>query len=231
MKRIRGLHFLFVFACVATIYLAGCQKAPQGDNALITDEVLPKSGTGKVFVLDTANSWIRISATGVGKNHPGTLPLRYGKVTANNNQVTSGRFILDIPSLEMREQGAMNDSSSMPHLATGDVLNPAAFGTSQFEITAVEPYNQKADDKSLVEGANFTISGNLQIRSVTKNITFPARVDLDGNTLTAKGNFDVDRKQWELNYGETSTLDDKSVSETVTIEFRLEARPEDPQAL
>ncbi len=56
------------------------------------------------------------------------------------------------------------------------------------------------------------------------NITFPARIDLDGNTLKAKGNFNIDRTQWKMNYGNDKTLGDKFISETVNIELDLEAK-------
>jgi polyisoprenoid-binding protein YceI len=58
---------------------------------------------------------------------------------------------------------------------------------------------------------------------VTKNIKFPARVDLDGNTLKAKANFDIDRRDWQMNYGNDKTLGDKFISETVNVELDLEA--------
>ena len=121
----------------------------------------------------------------------------------------------------------MIDTKLRPHLMSGDFFNAETFGTSRFEITNVTPYKPKEGEKSLVEGANFTISGNLQIKDVTKNITFPARVDLDGNTLEAKANFDIDRREWQMNYGNDKTLGDKFISETVNLEFDIEARKED----
>ena len=86
------------------------------------------------------------------------------------------------------------------------------------------PYQATGNDTSIIAGANFAISGNLTIKDVTKNITFPAKVDLDGSTLKAKGNFDIDRRQWNMNYGNDKTLGDKFISETVNIELDLEAR-------
>ncbi len=228
MKKIHTVQYFLTIAMI--VIMTSCQKTPQGDNVVITDELLPKTGTGESFFVDTANSWVRYSGSGVGKNHPATFQLRYGEVTANKDQVTGGKFILDITSLQAGREGAILDEKSKPHLVTGDTLDPISFGTSQFEITGIEPYKAKDNDKPLVKGANFMVSGNLQIRNVTKNIAFPARVDLDGNTLKAKANFDIDRRQWEVNYGKDKTLDDKSVSETMRVEFSLVARPEDPNA-
>jgi polyisoprenoid-binding protein YceI len=224
MKR---FHWPYFAGLVAGLLMTACEKAPQGDNVIITDEILPKSGTGQSFLIDTANSWVRLSGAGVGKGHPATFHPRFGKVTANSNEVTSGNFVLDIASMQMAGQEEISSDQSKPHLLTGDTLDAAAYGTSQFELTGIEPYKAKDEDRSLIKGANFMISGNLQVGSVTKNITFPARVDLDGNTLKANADFDIDRRQWQLNYGKDKTLDKKSASETMNVELSLVARPED----
>jgi hypothetical protein len=42
--------------------------------------------------------------------------------------------------------------------------------------------------------------------------------------LQAKANFDIDRRQWQMNYGNDKTLGDKFISETVNVTFLLQAR-------
>jgi polyisoprenoid-binding protein YceI len=213
----------FTVACMAI----ACEKAPKGDNAIITDEVLAKEGSGETFRVDTANSWIRFTGTGVGKDHPGTFRLAYGIVTANDDQITGGTFLIDITSMEMEQEGEMIESKLKPHLLSGDFFDAETFGTSKFVITNVEPYKPRDNEKSLVEGANFSVSGNLEIKNVAKNITFPARIELEGNTLEAKANFEIDRRQWRMNYGNDLTLGDKFISETVNIQFSVQARRDD----
>lgn len=218
-------HHLLIFS--AAIMAASCDKAPKGDNVVITEQVLPKTGSGETFVVDTANSYIRFTGYGVGKNHPGTFKVSYGEVSATEDKVTGGTFVMDITSLDLEQEGEMIENKLRPHLLSGDFFDAKTFGTSRFEITNVEPYKPKDEEKSLVEGANFVISGNLQIKNVTKNITFPARIDLDGGRLAAKANFDIDRRQWQMNYGNDKTLGDKFISETVNIQLNLKALSED----
>ena len=62
---------------------------------------------------------------------------------------------------------------------------------------------------------------------MTKNITFPARIDLDDTTLKGKANFDINRTDWRMNYGNDNTLGDKFISETVNIELNIEAKRND----
>jgi polyisoprenoid-binding protein YceI len=213
----------FSVGALCGVLALACQKAPKGDQAVISNQVLPMSGDGDVFNVDTASSWIRFTGHGVGKNHTGTFRLQYGAVDVEDDQLTEGTFVIDISSLDPEEEGEVFDTKLRPHLLSGDFFDAANFGTSRFEITGVAPFESGEQDKSLVEGANFLISGNLQIKEVTRNITFPARVEMKGERLEARANFDIDRRQWEMNYGNDKTLGDKFISETVNIELFLAA--------
>jgi polyisoprenoid-binding protein YceI len=211
----------------ASIVLAvtSCNNAPKGDKAKIAEEQQADAvQSGEVFQVDTAGSHIRFTGNGVGKNHPGKFKLTSGNVSVANNQITGGTFDINIKSLEVEEKGDMFQSKLKPHLLSGDFFDAEKFGTAKFEITKVEPYKSDGKDTSLVKGANFNISGNLTLKDVTKNVTFPANVELDGDELEAKANFDIDRRQWQMNYGNDKTLGDKFISETVNIELDLKAK-------
>src|SRR5690606_23044173 len=178
---------------------------------------------GQSFVVDTADSHIRFTGHGVGKNHPGKFRISSGTVAVDNNQISGGNFVIDIQSLDLEEEGEMIEGKLRPHLMSGDFFDVEKFSDAKFEITGVTPYEAKDEQKSLVEGANYNVSGNLTLKGETKNVTFPARIELDDNTLKGKANFDIDRRQWQMNYGNDKTLGDKFISETVNIELNLKA--------
>ncbi|WP_210463058.1 YceI family protein [Rufibacter roseolus] len=211
-------------ALMAGLALASCNEAPKGDKATITEEKTAADATGQTFVVDTAASMVQFTGNGVGKNHPGTFRLNSGSVSISGNQVTGGEFIINIKSLSLKEQGEMFQTKLKPHLLSGDFFDADKFGTAKFEITKVEPFKSDGKDTSLVQGANFSVSGNFTLKGVTKNITFPARIELDENAMEAEANFNIDRRQWQMNYGNDKTLGDKFISETVNIELDLEAR-------
>ncbi|HSI91026.1 MAG TPA: YceI family protein [Adhaeribacter sp.] len=214
----------YLIAFSAALFLAGCNKAPKGDQAEITDQQETTAATGQTFMVDTEDSHIRFTGHGVGKNHPGKFRLSSGTVAVADNKITGGQFEIDIKSMDMEEKGEMFQDKLHPHLLSGDFFDAEQFGTARFEITNVSPYEPKDNERSLVEGANYNVSGNFTLKDVTKNITFPARIDLDGKTLKSKANFDIDRTQWRMNYGNDKTLGDKFISETVNIELDLEAK-------
>ncbi|MFN2437883.1 MAG: YceI family protein [Chitinophagaceae bacterium] len=215
---------LILISAIATIVFTSCSDVPKGDQAIITESQSAASAKGQAFKVDTANSRIRFTGNGVGKNHPGTFHLSSGSVALSDNQITGGLFTININSLQVEQQGAIFQSKLKPHLLSGDFFDAEKFGTAKFEITKVEPYTANGTDTSIVDGANFLISGNFTLKEDTKNITFPAKVDLDGETLKAKANFNIDRTQWKMNYGNDKTLGDKFISETVNIELDLQAK-------
>jgi polyisoprenoid-binding protein YceI len=223
-KDMTSIARFYVSLAVVTSLFQACSDAPKGDDATISEKQEASAATGQSFAADTAISRIRFNGRGVGKNHPGVFKLSSGTVAVANDQITGGNFVINIKSMELEQKGGMFDEKLRPHLMSGDFFDADKFGTAKFEITKVEPYQPNKADSSIVEGANFNISGNFTLKDVTKNITFPARVDLDGNTLKAKGNFDIDRRQWNMNYGNDKTLGDKFISETVNIELDLQAR-------
>ncbi|RYY99507.1 MAG: YceI family protein [Chitinophagaceae bacterium] len=224
------MHPIFSFSLRAALLLAvagtsSCgDSAPKGDDARISGQKAAATATGETFTVDTTASRIRFTGNGVGKNHPGIFRLSSGSVAVSNNAITGGSFVINIRSLDLEQKGGMFDEKLRPHLMSGDFFDADKFGTARFELTGVTPYKNEGKDTSIVEGANFTVSGNLTIKDVTKNISFPARVDLDANTLKATGNFDIDRRQWNMNYGNDKRLGDKFISETVNIELDLQAR-------
>ena len=222
------VSFKMVFLLfIASFNFAACDKAPKGDDAKITETEQAVEPTGSIFAVDTARSWIKFTGHGVGKNHPGTFKLIYGTVSLANDSLSGGAFRIDIRSMKMEQQGTDIKTKLRPHLLSGDFFDAEKFGTAKFEITNIGPYDPTDVGKSIVEGANIYISGNLTLKNVTKNISFPARVDMDGNTIKGKANFDIDRRQWQMNYGNDNTLGDKFISETVNIDLYLEARKQD----
>jgi len=214
------LSVLTAFAIIA------CERAPKGDEAKITEKEQAVEPVGETFTLDSSRSWVKFTGHGVGKNHPGTFKVSQGTVSIENDSLSGGSFLIDIKSIKLEQQEKNIKTKLRPHLLSGDFLDAENFGTAKFEITNVTPFIPEEGNKSLVEGANFYISGNLTLKEVTKNISFPAQVNLDGQTLKGKANFDIDRSQWQINYGNDKTLGDQFISEKVNIELYVEARNE-----
>ncbi|MCB1134377.1 MAG: YceI family protein, partial [Verrucomicrobiae bacterium] len=67
------------------------------------------------------------------------------------------------------------------------------------------------------------ISGNFTLHGVTKNITVPATVSKDGETIQITSKFDINRKDFGIVYpGKPDDL----IRDEVVIELDLTAKPE-----
>ncbi len=220
-------HKLFQMPIVvftAAILFTACADAPKGDEATVTTEKeVTASSAGQSFTVDTTASFIRFVGNGVGKNHPGTFRLSTGALAAKDGIVTGGQFTINMASMQIEEQGDMFQTKLKGHLQSADFFDVGKWGTAKFEITDVKPYTAAGSDSSVVAGANYTVSGNFTLKDSTKNLTFPAKIDLTGNAITALANFDIDRTQWGMRYGNDKSLGDKFISETVNLQLNLKA--------
>jgi polyisoprenoid-binding protein YceI len=64
------------------------------------------------------------------------------------------------------------------------------------------------------------VTGNLTMHGVTHGVTFPATIKVDGNTVTARADFKISRKDWGVVYpGQPDDL----ISDDVRIIFDIVA--------
>jgi polyisoprenoid-binding protein YceI len=110
------------------------------------------------------------------------------------------------------------------HLLGPDFFDADQFPTARFEITRVEPYY----DHQSVANANYLVSGNLTLKNITKNISFPASLTINNQTVTGTANFNMNRTWWNMNYGNSHSLGNKFISETVNIQLRVKTVPLKP---
>ncbi|MDX5337427.1 MAG: YceI family protein [Cyclobacteriaceae bacterium] len=208
---------MLAFACskpADTVETTEAQEVAQGEG-----QTLPVQTTA------TAISWTGYKPSG---KHFGKIPTTSGEITVAGNQITSGTFTFDIPSLtiEDMEAGSEFHGKLHGHLLSPDFFDAANYPTATFEITGVEPFStgdvlaDKEEFKSEftpssvseLAPANPThwISGNLTMRGTTKNIKFPAAVSMENGKLTAKAGFNIDRTDWGLQYQDESDVVDKA---------------------
>ena len=212
-----------VLAIAASAFLASCSFSPKGDEAKVGEAEEVDSLSGTELLIDTASSKIGFTGYGVGKEHPGYFKISSGKVAVSNGKISGGNFVINTTSLSLSQQESMFQTKLKGHLLSADFFDVEKYPTANFEITAVEPFTPTAGDSSVISGANYKVSGNFTLRGVTKNVTFPARVDLTNGSMHALASFNIDRNLWDMKYGNDKSLKDKFISETVNITFDIKS--------
>ncbi|PSL48881.1 YceI-like domain-containing protein [Chitinophaga niastensis] len=216
------LWVIFVFTCYAT----ACEQAPKADKAKVTDAQTVHAGTGNAYLPDTAVSlveWVGTKPTG---KHHGSLKLAGGAIYVKDSVITGGEFILNMNSLQdidLVADTAMKNK--LENELKGDMFfYVKKYPTATFEITSVMPFHPTVDEEVSFKGATHIIKGNLTLKAITKNISFPARIVIGDNNITAVANFNIDRTQWGISYRADKSLQDKLINSQVNIGFNISAK-------
>jgi polyisoprenoid-binding protein YceI len=210
---------------IAAVIFASCDRQRNGDTATVTDAQTLPDEKGQVLFVDTTGSMVAFTGWGVGKNHPGRFKFNSGSMTVKDGEITSGTFLIAINSMSMDQGGEMFNGKLRTHLLSKDFFEAEIYPEAKFEITKVEPYSPGGSDSSVVAGANKRISGNLTLKGITKNVTFPAKVDVSDDKVTAKADFEIDRTQWDMNYNaDKESMKDKFISHDVNIRLDITGR-------
>ena len=208
----------------ATAMFASCQDAPKADTATATDAQAVTATTGATELMaDVAQTKVEFVGTKpVGKHH-GVFMIKEGKLAVEAGTIKGGSFVIDMNTLKCDDQDSVGNAKLAGHLMSPDFFDVANNATASFEITSVVAGIDTSIKEVIMTDATHTITGNLTLKGVSKSITFPAKVTLSDAAATADANFNIDRTQWGLSYGNDKSLKDKFISPTVNIALHLVA--------
>ena len=176
----------------------------------VTAEQEVAAKTGEVYNVDLAASKVDWKAFHKGGFAPrwGTLSLKSGEITVENDAVTSGDFVIDMTTLKV-DPASVTEADKKPadleaHLKNADFFDVEKQPTSDFKITAVADLAGELP-KDAVAGANKTISGNLTLLGKTLNVSFPAKVTVAEGKASIEAKFTVNRADWGIKFGTDET--------------------------
>lgn len=199
--------------CVA--FLAACTNNPKGDKAHTTDEISDTINVlGNTYNINAEHSVVRWTGSKVTGSHTGTVKIQSGHIViSDDNKLAGGDFTIDMHSI-LNEDLQGNDEYKNKlenHLKSDDFFAVETNPISTFKITEVKD----ATD----QGAQ--VSGNLTLRGITKNISFP--VEITSNTdkaFTANADFNINRKDWGVQY---EGMKDDLIADEINFKITLSA--------
>jgi polyisoprenoid-binding protein YceI len=213
-----------VLLIAGSLFVLNIQRAPIADTAIVTTAKIVENVNGNEFKVDVTKSvlgWTGTKATG---SHSGTINMTKGTVKVDQNAIVGGGFELDVNTIVDTDMEGSGKSGLEQHLKAADFFDVAKFPTAVFNITSVNPIN--ATQKSLLVGATHNISGNLQMKGITKNISFPAVINVEDKKVSANAVFNIDRTQWGITYGA-----DGKVAKEINLALKLEANSNDKETI
>lgn len=213
---------LLLFALGAGL-LASCQSDPKADQAQTGEAVQIEAASGKTYQADLAQSRVQWTGTKPIGQHHGSFALQNGSLTVNEGNITGGRFVMDMNSLKIEDQDTNGVFKLDGHLRSNDFFDVTQHPTAEFEISSVTPGVTASGEELVMKEATHTVTGNLTLKGVTKSISFPAKIAVNDQVVTADANFNIDRTNWGLVYGNDQSLGDKFIRPAVNIGLHLVA--------
>ena len=215
-------QFLLIATLFATTATLSCTDAPEADSADATEAREVGDNQGNKYTVNTNEStleWIGTKPTG---QHHGTLKIKEGYLTVDDNNIKGGKFIIDVKSLTPDDQDEEGNKKLQAHLLSADFFDSEKYPDAIFEITGVGQATGNTDNR-IMKDATHEITGNLQLKDVTKSISFPAKITIAGDHVEADANFNIDRTQWGMNYRSDKSLGDKMIGSDVNLKLHLVA--------
>jgi len=150
--------------------------------------------------IEFTGSKVTGSHNGGFKNFTGELKVANGKLVDADNKV-----VIDASSLL-----ADNDRLT-GHLKSPDFFGVAQFPTAVFVSTSIAPNT-----------TNSTVTGNLTLHGVTKEISFPAKIDVSANAVAVAAQFAINRFDFGIVY---KGMPNDLIRKEVVLKLNVNATP------
>ncbi|MCO5248301.1 MAG: YceI family protein [Chitinophagales bacterium] len=189
--------------------LASCVDNPEGVKAEVQDAVEVEEAIGNELTINTKASTIEWTGRKVSATHHGLIKIEAGDVVIAGDHLIGGRFIIDMASLENLDQQGEWKGKLEGHLKSEDFFGVESYPQAILEITNVNGNGV----------GTVTISANLTIKDITKNVTFEAQVlKITEDSFTATADFNINRFDWGIEYpGKADDLISKEINFKINI--------------
>ena len=181
---------LFLAACAADVgegrVEATVTDAPTEEPA--AEPAAEPAGEVMTLAVDASQSKLGLIGAKVTAQHPIHFNEFTGEVTMTGDAVTGVSFVAQTASVE-------SDSERLTeHLKDADFLDVATHPTGEFTSTSIVAGSDAEGDWT------HTITGNLMIRGTTKQVTFPAKIEMGESGVTASTEFVINRQDFNIAY-------------------------------
>jgi len=183
---------IYLGSALMAIVIASC-----GSNATEAGDAQDAATGSEAAVTYTVDSTSLVTWKGskvfeVGE-HAGTINISEGSLSVENGNITAGNFTIDMNTLACTDDMPEDKIGYLiGHLRGEEFFLVDSFPTAKFEVSGCE---------AKAEGENtHVLSGNLTMKDVTKNISFPIKVATSETGITASGTVTINRLDWNVMY-------------------------------
>lgn len=167
--------------------------------------------------VNTKDSQVKWEGKKVTGAHNGKIQIAEGKLDMNKDVLTGGSFKIDMNSISCDDLTAKEwNDKLVGHLKADDFFGTEKYPFADFVITSAKK----------LDNDRYDITGNLTIKGKTNEVTFPATVKANKNTVVAVSKIKVDRTKYDIKYGSKNFIEnigDKAIEDDFTIDVNLVA--------
>lgn len=222
MKTTKNLWSTIVSGLLVLTLITGCSKSSeQGNTKSENNNLKAASNSGEKLNLVSSESkleWIGKKVTG---QHNGTVEIVNGDLFLDNGKLTGGSFDIDFRTTKVLDiEDPESNAKLTSHLKSPDFFAAETFPIGKFEILSLAPLSDGSQN-------NYIVSGNLSIKNITKEIKFPVNVKVNGGSVLASADFNIDRTLWDINFRSGKfyeNLGDKLINDNINLKFNITAK-------
>jgi len=158
------------------------------------------SAAEEKFALTGDNTKVTFTGTKKGGKHEGGFKKLTGTASLDGDPAT-----LKIEA-DIETDSLYSDTEKL----TAHLKNPDFFGVKDNPKATFKTTKVEKSDKG------YTITGDLTLLGKTKPVTFPAAVEVKGDTLTITSEFKINRFDWGMTFGKGMVDDAVAIKLSVT---------------
>jgi polyisoprenoid-binding protein YceI len=209
------------FALAASFVLAlACEDPGKNAPAAKVEEPATQSAESKTAVAKEAegatetlainqdSAKLQFTGSKVTDSHTGSFGKLSGKITLAGGKAEGGAVSIEIDtrSVDIEPEKLEN------HLKSDDFFDVEKFPKATFESTKIEKGSSE-------KGATHTVTGNLNLRGKTKQITFPATIKVTSTAVKTNAKFSINRKDFDIVY---KGMPDDLIRDLVVLELDVD---------
>ncbi len=204
---------MFFITAVATLLVGGCNSPATDATTATVDNTAADTGgspiddsttqgDGNRFALNGQNTKIEFVGDHVDKSKPpqkGGFRELTGYIAIDSDSISSIHVEIETASLQTQVDKLTS------HLKSVDFFDVRQHPKASFISSSITAANE----------GEVTVKGDLTLMGVTKEISFPATVDVSDGLASLQSSFEIDRTEFGMDFGLENV--EKLVAMTVTV--------------
>lgn len=208
--------FIICLVSISVLFACGTEKKEVVTNSIAQDLKSTKAATDTIIeqtmfkVTNDSLSVLKWTGSTFIKSHFGTVNFE-GALGIFEGKLVSGDLTFDMNTINTEDLNGGKKQKLDDHLKGEDFFDVEKFSKAYLKIKNYDGKN---------------ITGDLTIKEVTKEISFPAILEITQNSIIGKADFTINRTEYGIIYSSGNFFDlakDRIISDNITFNVSIKA--------